>query len=763
MTRQLRINRKIILFTLSLLLYSGDCLKTFATALPAEYVATQRWRYLFSTQTPVSNPALMNEANYLSFRYAFSSSLSEYKMQEFGVVAPLGLYQSFGATMLWQGVSTYNQTNTSGDSIGTVNDNQYYFMLSYAYNIWRGLSLGINLNTAIYPFNNSSLSLGADVGLTYRMINNPVIGSHLLSLSLQNIFPVTINSSDHYPRNLRLSLNSTYWQHTVESGFDLAFKDLFTPASQFDSNFKPTSEWDLNAKLGFWILRMFNTYGLMSMTQDGISAWGFAFGFNVPSVNNGRDLSFIYQYLTSPDNNLNGTHTVYVKGDLGKHREEIYARKMARMANVSPNNLYTKAIELYSQGNYWDAFFVFSQLYVEFPDFFKNDWVNYYLGSCQEKLDMRETSEEAYLKAKSQYPRSGVIPFIDLGLMRIYYRDDNTSKVERQFNELNKAGVPDSVKYHGYYLMAESEIKNNNYSKARQLFDLIPENHPDYAFAQHSSAIAAAATEKYSEAVTNLENCIQSPASNGSQKEIVNRSYVFLGYIFYEELTREEGSLSKAVTSLRMVPKNSFYYTDALLGLGWTALKARQWSDCISAGQELASSAKNTILKCEGKLLQAYANMMQKNNAAAVSILENASAELEAFQNSAENEFKIKRQEYEGVRSRYMELAKSAYDIGTTRQSSLVEKQIDSLGTMQKQYHDNIKKFMLYSDDYQRNSFFNRNIEMVKEDINYALAKAQKASGTKVDKASGELKKKEDKIDDEIERLKKELEKQQNQ
>ena len=39
-----------------------------------------------------------------------------------------------------------------------------------------------------------------------------------------------------------------------------------------------------------------------------------------------------------------------------------------------------------------------------------------------------------------------------------------------------------------------------------------------------------------------------------------------LGYIFYED-----NALSKAVSALRMVPSQSNYYEDALLGLGWTA------------------------------------------------------------------------------------------------------------------------------------------------------------------------------------------------
>ena len=746
------------------LMFSASSLATlYADGLPGEYLATQRWRFLFSSQSPVSNPALINEANYLSLRYALSSTMGNFTMQEIGLVYPIGLYQTVALTALLQGVNAYDATDNKLDLTGTkINDQQYFLMGSYAWNVWSRLTVGANVNIISYPFANNSIGIGLDLGLTYSLLNNPVIGTHLLGASLQNAMMVLVNSKEKYPRNLRLSLNSTYWERQIESGFDLAIKDIATSKSEYlqDSDAEP--EWDLNAKLGIWILRFANLYGIASLEDDGLKSLGFALGFNIPSVNNGRDVSILYQYLTSPDN-LNGTHTFYVKGDIGKHREEVYARRMARMANISPNSLYMKAVELYSQGNYWDAFFLFNQVFVEFPDFFKNDWVSYFMASCKEYLDMRTTSEESYQQTKNQFSRSAVIPYVDLGMMRVYYRDGDFDGINRQFNALNKLGVPDSVKFHGYYIMGETEMKQGNNSKAKQLFDMIPENHPDYIFAQHSEAIITAAADNIEGAVVHLENCIQYQANTNAQKEIVNRSYVFLGYIFYEELTKEEGSLAKAVTALRMVPKTSYYYTDALLGLGWTSLKARQWTDCMNLSQELTATAKNTIIKAEGTLLQAYSYMIQKNFGAAVNLLSNASSELQNYQVDQKSEFADQKLINDDIRLQYDELAKSTSDLVNARQSSLVIKQIDSLHVLQKRYIDQLNSFASYSDNYNRNSFFNRSYEDIKGDVDYALAKAQKSSGaSKTDKETGKINKETSKIDDELERLKKELEAEQN-
>ena len=49
--------------------------------------------------------------------------------------------------------------------------------------------------------------------------------------------------------------------------------------------------------------------------------------------------------------------------------------------------------------------------------------------------------------------------------------------------------------------------------------------------------------------VASLENCVSAEVKDPAGKEIVNRSLVMLGYIFYED-----NALSKAVSALRMVP-----------------------------------------------------------------------------------------------------------------------------------------------------------------------------------------------------------------
>ncbi|MBN1308709.1 MAG: hypothetical protein JXA18_12370 [Chitinispirillaceae bacterium] len=757
-----RVYRAMIVLSLG-----GRFFLSSAAGLPGEYLLTQRWRTLFSANSPLTNPSFINEENYFSVRGVYTSILNEFITFEVGAVYPIGLYQSAGLSWVRQGLrESYIPTDINFDTIpgGKISDNTDYFMLTYAYNLWSGLTLGANINFLLNSFyNHTSLGVSPDLGLTLRLLQHPVIGTHLFGAGLQNaLYLAVIKGASDLSRVARFSLNSNYFERQIVTTFDFSIRDIGVAGSNFIAGNPAKIEWNFDGKIGGWILRILDIYGLFGITEEAFSYLGLAGGVNIPMINNGRDLSFLVQYLYMAqvkDKTPGSFISMYARGEIGKHREEIYARKMARLANLQPNELYIKACNLYAQGNYWDAFFIFSQLFVEYPDFFKNDWVSFFLGSCQEMMDMRLTAEEAYNKTKELYPRSAAVPFADLGLMRVYYRDANFGAVETQFNELNKLGVPDSIKYHGYYYMGETEMKKGNFSKAKQLFDLIPETHPDYVFAQHSAAICDASTDNIEGALSSLENCIQARVTTDAQMEMVNRSYVFIGYIFYEELTKQEGPLAKAVTALRMVPKTSYFHTDALLGLGWTALKARQWNDCKNAGQELAATTDNPVMKAEGCLLQAYAFMMEKNYNQAATLLSMASKELDGFQAPSQAELMSRQDDNNALRRKYTDVARKAYDLGTSRQSDIVVKQIDSLHTHQKDFKAQIDEFLKYVDKYERVTFFSRNFESIKEDVEYALAKSQKLGGQiKEAQEIEKFKDKDQKIDNELEQLKKQLE-----
>jgi len=747
--------------------------------LPGGYLITDRWRQVYSQYSGVTNPAFVNEENYMSLRFLFSNTLEIFYSHEAGFSMPLGLYDAAGVSWIMQGTSKYEATKDDGTPTGqNISDQGHFIALTYANNVWKGLTVGGNLNIIaqnVYEVDNSSpnnevinsmrFGFGVDIGLTYKLLRHQLLGNHIVGLSTNNLFNMILDTEEKYATAVRLSWLADYWERRIYSGVDFILKDLLAAEEDWKSADGDASEvnknmpYEITLKLGTNILRIFKLYGLVGINNEGMEYIGAAFGMNVPGFFNGRDFEIMTQFLsiTNGESDANASHlTFYARTELGKHREELYARKMARRGTLGPNNLYNKALELYYKGEYYTAYWIFSQIAVEYPDFFRNDMVSYYQGACIEGMDMRQSAIAAFKRTKEEHSRSVVVPMADLGLMRVFYRSGDSSAVQSQFDELNALGVPDSIKYHAYYIMGQTKIQTGDYQEARQMFTMIPENHPDYVFAYHAAAVANAMADNLQGAIADLEFVIQIKPKNKAQEEAINRSYVFLGFLYYENLT-EEGALAKAVTALRKVPKNSYYYQDALLGLGWTALKARQWPDCMNAGAELAKTATDPVLQSEGNLLQAYAQAMQKNYSQAVNLLEEASKRLASYTGPNESERADNRSEYESVRGEYENMGVRIDELGQARQSSVVQTSIDSLQSLQSKSKTTIDQHFKFEDEFKRKSFFSRNREQVKEDIDFAMARFARYAGS-----AGAIKKSgggggSGAIDDEIEKLKREL------
>jgi tetratricopeptide (TPR) repeat protein len=742
----------------------GQLFSTVAQGLPGDPpIISQRWREMFSRYSPLSNPAFLTQENYMDLRGAFNPLPGNAQLWELGLTVPIGLYQSAGVSWIGENATIDNPTVASASP--TFQNN--YFMGTYAYNIWKGLSLGINVNIALEnAFGEAESGYGVDLGATYRLIKSPVIGNHILGINAQNIIAPVLKmqsgGEETYARNLRFTLQSTYWEKQIESNFDFCIKDFLAAAAEFrdSSNTQNVAQsigWEFTGRVGFCPLRTLGAYLLFGIASAGFEYWGIALTGNIPSLT-GRDFNFAYQYNMVQQEAV-PMNTVYLRGEIGDSRELAYARKMAHSMDVAPNEIYLKAVKLYSEGKYWDAYFLFSQIMNDYPDFFKNDWVIYYTGSCQENLDMREIAEFSYQSLKGEFPQSGATPNADLGLMRLYYRGDDYAKAAQQFRLLDKPAVPDSLKYTAYFILGQTHMARKDYSKALEVLLAVPPDHPDYLFAQHSAAVALLSINKPLDAATHLKACIDdATATSPAQKEIINRSNLFLAYILYEGLVQEERPLSKALTLLRKIPQGSAYYNDALLLQGWTAVKAHQGPDCITAGKTL-QTAKNPLFHFEGSLIEAYGHMMQREYNESKSILEQASREMAVLKAPTDDSLGLEKQKYIATRTSYDFLSKKIAECAQKQQSGDVLRENNTLHDQQRDLKDKLDVSINFFDWYKKESFLTRHISDIKEDISYLLAVVSKrASDRGNQKEINKMLDKQKDIDKEIEKLKGKLE-----
>ncbi|MFP4162439.1 MAG: tetratricopeptide repeat protein [Chitinispirillaceae bacterium] len=735
-----------------------------ADGLPGEYLLSQRWRTLFSTISPLNNPANLAEQNYSSFRGVATLSADDVaNLWELGLVMPLGLYHTAGLTWVCENGRPIESGEFEGDrfvfSDEQKNNVNSQYMFSYALHLWRGLVAGANFNllTQSNFGEDMDYNIGLDLGLSYRLLYHQFWGTHSLGVMYRNL-PVPqmdgLNRVEYSPL-FKAAYYASFFHKTLEFDVQFNVKDFTADPQEFLQENREY-EWDVLVGASYWFLKYAGIKGYVEIDKRrSVESFGLAGAFNIPYVNKGKDLAFTYQYRNDMESDLMGTHSVYLKTDFGKHREEIHAKRIGRQASISANNLYNKAMKLYYKERYWDAHFIFGRILTEFPEFYKNDLVLYHAGSCLEELDMREQAIRAYQSTKERFPLSNIVQNADLGLMRIYYRQQHVSKVRNQYVELNKPGVNDSIRMHGSYLLGQARMMTGEFRSAVYEFDMIQADHPDYILAQLSKASCHASLDSGMEMIIgSLENCINTEVTTPAQKQAYNRACLLMGYAFYEE-----GALAKAVTALRMVDKNSVYHDEAQLGLGWTAIKARQWNDCIKAGKHLQNSQTDFVLQAEGALVESYGQMLQKRYDKVIEILTPALERVNEYSTVSHDSMQSEMDSYNMNRLQYGELSTEV--VRLARRAGMVDdRSVEHLRKKCADVREQIEAYYSFEDKYNRSLFFARNLSSIREDMEYALVKAHKLTNSSdLLKSNEKMNDREQKLDEEIRRLEREAEK----
>ena len=731
----------------------------FADGLPGEYLLSNKWRQAFSFHSPVENPAFMMEEPYTLVRGVSSLPFNNAaSLHEVGLIIPLDLYNTAGFSLVAESGGVVNGVSFSGDSLidaGSGENNNLFLLGSYALNPWGKFSGGLNVNVAYQGnFGDPIWGFGTDLGVSYRLMLSPVMGYHVIGLTYKSLFSFPHNNDSRIPVSSQLATqyHLSVYGSMFEFDYQFLISDLTASKTLFNAGQKSL---DMDMRFGVGVTPVpYVKVGAFSSIDglDRFGSLGFTLGFDLPQLNKGRGMSLLYQFSKDINSDLTGLQSIYFSAQFGPHREELFAQRMASFARISLSGLYNRAMEDYYKENYWDAYFAFSRLMVESPEFFKNDALSFYAGSCLENMDMRDAALKSYKLPEEKFPDSRFVNDANLGMMRIYYRDERFDDVQRQYQIIVGGSASELLRQEAAYYMGETELNRQNYMGAIKLFSMISDSHPEFVFAQHSSAITYHQLDHDKQKIIeHLRKAIDATnVSTAAQKEIVNRSLVLMGYLYYED-----NLLAKAVTALRMVPEKSYYYEDALLGLGWSAVKAGQSKDCISSSEKLIAISKKTVIICEGKLIQAFGYIQEKQFEKAEDILQNASNELESYKLTSiysDREIKFydqQRSAYDTLASKVMANAGLLFPDDKT--SSLHSKQLTIKGNIDSSLH--------LSDEQRRIRFFEKSISKLKEDLEYALATVQRIRASVDIQSERKREKKELELDEEIENLREQMKK----
>ena len=770
-------------------------IRSFAAvgAVPNQSLVSDQWHCLFFTHSPLTNPAFMTQVDYAAVRGAFYLSPNNVaNLCELGYVMPIGLRQSAGVTVVGElgkpvRDGYFDPKTKDFVALNTSSNNMGVLALSYAATVWQQLGVGVNLKIKnIDNFGEGRLTeFSGDIGLSYHLLRNPLFGNHLLGIMYQNPFSYLLPDSNNVKKTkqkgskqLKLAYHSTYSEEQISFDCQVDLSGIMAKLTDNVQGGSPaTSTKDLLQEAVFQLLFGYSPFRLIELKpiigfshtvaeKWVVEYWGLGLGMNVIRFGSGRDFTFTYQYLKSRSGGLDAAHSLYVRFGIGKHREEIHDDQLRQTLNLLPNELFSKARLLYYNKKYWESYKIFTAISTDYPDFFRNDEVSYYMGLCLENLDMRNVAANSFSETKANFPLSKIFPFAQLETMRIAYRQQKFGKVAEQYKEIlaynevlaseGYKGMSDSLINHTNYYVGETHIQQGEYQKAIDILSKIPEGHPDYPFAQHSMAIAQMIMAPSPSMVLSfLSNAIIASPQTKGELDIVNRSYLFAGYMYYEI-----DSLSKAVTTLRKVSKDSRFYNGALLGLGWAAIKAHQWSDCKTYGHQVAYGDGNVLIQAEGLLIKAFGLMNLKEYNKAGTALDEANRKVESYHvftndtlTSVDVEYGVTRQKYDSLGENFVTLAKKG-------ESSAISLKIDNMHGTQILLKDKIDEYFRFVDQYDHLALFNKNLPYLKEDIQYARAKIEMLkTGNENQEEILKSSKKQEVIQEKINREREELEK----
>jgi tetratricopeptide (TPR) repeat protein len=727
-------------------------LSAHGQGLPGEFIISQQWRDVLVKYSPLTNAAFLSNAEYTGVQLSQAFTVENtFQLTEGVFVFPylkhtFALsYEGAGAGKLDATTPVESQGNIDIIANGKLSDRSNSFLLSYAFNVWKGLNIGINSHFVYNEiFGKKRKAFGGDIGISYSISKDSIWGNHTFGISTQNIL---LKGDVKYAGAAVLSYAGELFKKHLDIELYIIAKDLISHSDDFIFG-KEKNEFDVSFKAGTWVFNFLKFYGQIGSDYAGGSA-----GIHAPTLNKGRDLTLMYQFLF-PFRTEFPSHSIFMRSEFGDSRKLKMDKKITEKMDVIPYDLYNKAMKLFSEGQYWEAYFIFSRIVTEYPKFFKNDFVSLYSSICFERLDIREAAVSQYQRSMIKYPKSKIHPLARMGIMNVYYRQGNHNGVDEMFRLLSGPHTIDSLRYHAYYLKGETLIKENKYKEAIDVLSKIPETHQDYIYARHSMAVCASIEDGYQIALGYLEDCLGPETYTNADREMVNRTYLLIGYLLYEE-----NELANAVAALKLIPKESFYYEDALLGIGWIALRSGKWDDCTFAGRNLIGIATSDVIKAEGELLQAYVCMMNKDYQAAAQILNEASVRLNTFNVPSKSELEYEKEKYNILREEYDRFGNSVEELAARKYDAEVIEIKDSMHIDQKEFVRAITEKQNFFDTWNRKNFFARNYGKVREDVDYALACVLKIINQSVQhKELEKNEKKEEKLNKEIEKLKNKIE-----
>ena len=441
--------------------------------------------------------------------------------------------------------------------------------------------------------------------------------------------------------------------------------------------------------------------------------------------------------------------------DFGPTREQRESKRMYDLLILAPMDAYNEAMRLYLAEKYWEAAFAFGKVMSLYPSFYLNDKAAFYMGNCYRFLQMNGIAREVYKSALEEYTTSDMRPKYLYGLENIDYREGKYPEALQNHAFITNLYAESEIRPDADYLAGEIHFLRKNYSMAGKLLGRLKPGDPSYLYAQYTLAIINIENRKVEAAIGNLKHIIDDTTQEAASQLLQDAANTKLGHLYFEQV-----ELRNAMEAYKRVPEGSSYGDEALLGRAWSWIKVNQPKMSNQTIDRLIASHSESPLIPEAYLVKGYGMMLQKSYRDAMSLLERClellkgSYVTDADLGAKERSFRKYEQGFEPTAQKILKNAQRKPTDRTVGERGSLRGEFDKFAKESRDFFN----YQLLAKSHKR--FFMRK-EEVKQDAEYALAKATNMLETrKQSEVLQKSKKEERNIDEEIDRLKQQLEQQ---
>jgi tetratricopeptide (TPR) repeat protein len=772
----------------------------------APYFQADFTQDLNSWTSALVNPALLFRVNQMHASMAFYRwGLDRDNMgyQDFSLFYPYRYRHTFGLTVL-HARNSMPRTRWDNNSDQAVEVSQVAYQDLWAignYGVkvlpWFWAGANVKLRTqAQFGKNAVSKIPGLDVGLYFNPIDHYRIGDIGISLTAQDILPTQTpwkydmgyeNAPDFSSDLITASRGRAGVRYSglndnlVVSGellVDNAFRDVL--ASLLSEDFKKQlmsggmeNLDDIKNRLkelsplayrwGFHVKYMFipQIWFKGGWTNNNVPYLGFNYNilYPLPEMINIFNIDYYLGWgLIDQSANMGDERGMVMmlkaSVDFGRTREQKESKRLYDKLVVAPMDVYQEAMRLYTAGKYWEASFAYGKLISLYPTFYLNDKAVYYMGDCYKHLYMNQTSREVFRAALDEYTTSDMRAFYLYGIMSLDYREENYDEAMRNYGFIVNLYPETEIRGEAEYLAGEIEFLRGSYEQAKAHFEAVKPSDPSYLYALYTLGVINYQTDRLQASVQNLKAVIDDTTSKTPDRMLQDAAAVKLGHTYFEMGDK----LREAVEAYSLVKEDAVPHGDeALLGMTWAWVKAGQPQIALQKADRLVQLHPQSPFVPEAHLLRGYALMLMKRHADAIPAFERALAACEGKFLTPED-VKIRKVQNDKAAD---DFAPEADRIKKNAMRKPTPRSVEERTELYKSYEsfstENKEFFHYRITAKSHNNFFMRKEEII-EDATFALAKATnyiKNRGTSAE--IEKLKRGEDKLDAEIEKLRQQL------